>query len=259
MRTIAAEAPLRGTLLLAFDTLQDVYQALAAGIIDDEQASAADAALRVPCQLSLPQPLGSVLPKAPPPKPLAPPRRAPRSLDKARSIHRRRLLACSGPLPPALATNFTTSELAVLRIIGDECAAHGSSSLCVDAIAARAGTSRDVVQRAKRTARRLGLLSCEQRRLGYRQSKTTVIRIVSKEWLVWQKHHKHLHLTKVWWQKSAPTDKDLFKPPARLMPDYRSGADGQQRLAFKGEAADRPNQEPWTVSCNSRWSGWEKW
>jgi hypothetical protein len=189
MRTIAAEAPLRGTLLLAFDTLQDVYQALAAGIIDDEQASAADAALRVPCQLSLPQPLGSVLPKAPPPKPLAPPRRAPRSLDKARSIHRRRLLACSGPLPPALATNFTTSELAVLRIIGDECAAHGSSRLCVDAIAARAGCSRTVVQGTKRLARRLGLISVQERRLSYRRSDTTLIRVISKEWEAWLKHH----------------------------------------------------------------------
>jgi hypothetical protein len=239
-----------------FYTLRDVYRALAAGLIDDEQAAAADAVLRQPSR-RLPLPMLLQAPKPPHIPKLRPPR--PRSPKRSRSIHRRRLLASSGPLPPALAANFTTSELAVLRIIGDECAAHGSSSLCVDAIAARAGTSRDVVQRAKRTARRLGLLSCEQRRLGYRQSKTTVIRIVSKEWLVWQKHHKHLHLTKVWWQKSAPTDKDLFKPPARLMPDYRSGADGQQRLAFKGEAADRPNQEPWTVSCNSRWSGWEKW
>jgi len=34
-------------------------------------------------------------------------------------------LAASGPLPPQLASHFTTGELTVLRIVGDEVKAHG--------------------------------------------------------------------------------------------------------------------------------------
>ena len=48
-----------------------------------------------------------------------PPRRAQYCSDRTASILRRRKLAASGPLPPALASQFTTGELAVLRIIGE--------------------------------------------------------------------------------------------------------------------------------------------
>ena len=51
---------------------------------------------------------------------LFPPRRSVTSPDKAMSRDRRRLLACSGPMPPALASRFTTGQLAVLRIVADE-------------------------------------------------------------------------------------------------------------------------------------------
>ena len=48
-----------------------------------------------------------------------------RSPDRQRSIERRRRLAASEPLLPQLASRFTTGELAVLRIVGDEVKAHG--------------------------------------------------------------------------------------------------------------------------------------
>src|SRR3954454_3368543 len=48
---------------------------------------------------------------------LADPQRAP---VRAVAIARRRHLAASGPMPPALACRFTVSELAVLKIVGDE-------------------------------------------------------------------------------------------------------------------------------------------
>ena len=44
----------------------------------------------------------------------------PTSPDRAASRERRRRLACSGPMPPALACRFTTGQLAVLRIVADE-------------------------------------------------------------------------------------------------------------------------------------------
>ena len=42
-----------------------------------------------------------------------------RSPDRQASIERRRRLAASGPLPPAMAARFTVSELAVLRIVAN--------------------------------------------------------------------------------------------------------------------------------------------
>ena len=55
-------------------------------------------------------------------------------------------------MPPALACRFTVSELAVLRIIGDEVRQHGH---CVGEIAARAGVCRRMVQSAHREAARM--------------------------------------------------------------------------------------------------------
>jgi hypothetical protein len=111
-------------------------------------------------------------------------------LCRRRSIHRRRLLASSGPLPPQLAAHFTTSEQAVLRVIGDEANRNGIGCyLCNAAIAARAGTSVTVVQNTKRLARRLGLISVEERRIGRHKSRTSVIRVISLEWAAWLRHH----------------------------------------------------------------------
>jgi hypothetical protein len=96
-----------------------------------------------------------------------------------------RHLAASGPMPPALACKFTVSELAVLRIVGDEVRQHGHCDRCVDEIAARAGVCRSLVKNAIRTAARLGLLTVEERRREGRRNLPNVIRIVSKEWTVW--------------------------------------------------------------------------
>jgi len=67
-------------------------------------------------------------------------------------------------MPPALACRFTTGELAVLRIVGDEVRAGGPCALCIDAIAARAGVCRRLAQNAIRQAARLGLLTIQERR-----------------------------------------------------------------------------------------------
>lgn len=96
-----------------------------------------------------------------------------------------RHLAASGPMPPGLACKFTVSELAVLRIIGDEVRQHGHCDRCVDEIAARAGVCRRMVQTAIREAARLGLLTIEERRREGRRNLPNVVRIVSKEWTSW--------------------------------------------------------------------------
>src|SRR5215207_2851597 len=88
-------------------------------------------------------------------------------------------------MPPALACKFTVSELAVLRIIGDEVRQHGRCDRCVDEIAARAGVCRRMVQNAAREAARLGLVTVEERRREGRRNLPNVVRVVSREWVTW--------------------------------------------------------------------------
>jgi hypothetical protein len=116
-------------------------------------------------------------------------RRGQRSPDKQASIERRRRLVASGPLPPPLAARFTWGEQAVMRIVGDECRAHGQCTLHIDAIAARAGVHRTTVQNALREAQgregRPGIITVQERRRRGQRSLTNIIRIVSREWQNW--------------------------------------------------------------------------
>jgi hypothetical protein len=80
-------------------------------------------------------------------------------------------------MPPQLAASFTTSELAVLRIITDEVREHGQCDRTLGEIAARAGVCRATAQNALRHAARLGLLTIEERRRSGRPSLPNVIRM----------------------------------------------------------------------------------
>jgi hypothetical protein len=114
-----------------------------------------------------------------------------RSPDKQASIERRRRLVASGPLPPPLAARFTWGEIAVMRIVGDECRVHGCCTLHIDAIAARAGVHRTTVQNALREAQGRGevpgspVISVQERRRRGQRSLTNIIRIINNEWLNW--------------------------------------------------------------------------
>src|SRR4051794_28108014 len=122
----------------------------------------------------------------PPGRPsIFPPRRSQRAPVRAVAIARRRRLAASGPMPPALASKFTVSELAVLRIVGDEVRGQGACARTVDEIAARAGTCRTVVKDAIRLAAALGLLTVQERRRQGQKNLPNIVRIVSREWTQW--------------------------------------------------------------------------
>jgi hypothetical protein len=110
-----------------------------------------------------------------------------RSPDRQASIERRRRLAASGPLPPAMAARFTVSELAVLRIVGDEVLQHGVCDRSLAELAARAGCCRKLAQRVLRLASRDGLVTIERRPRPGRKNLTNVVRIVSAEWSAWLK------------------------------------------------------------------------
>ncbi|KQT81087.1 hypothetical protein ASG59_19385 [Methylobacterium sp. Leaf466] len=118
---------------------------------------------------------------------LFPSRRHVASPDKAASRDRRRLLACSGPMPPALASRFTVGQLAVLRIVANEVTAKGVCGLCVDAIAARAGVCRRLAQAAIRLAEGDGLLTIEERRYEGRKNSPNLVRVISREWQAWMR------------------------------------------------------------------------
>jgi hypothetical protein len=77
-----------------------------------------------------------------------------------------------------------------MRIIGDECRAHGCCTLHIDAIAARAGVHRTTVQNALREAQgrepgRTAIITVQERRRRGQRSLTNIIRIVSRDWLNW--------------------------------------------------------------------------
>src|ERR1051325_8562836 len=162
---------------------RSIWQGLAAGAVADDDAQSL--AERLHARRGVLR--GEIKPVGiPPGRPsLFPPRRPQRAPQRPVAIARRRHLAASGPMPPALACKFTVSELAVLRIVGDEVRLHGCCDRCVDELAARAGVCRSMVKTAIRTAARLGLLTVEERRREGRRNLPNVVRIVSKEWTTW--------------------------------------------------------------------------
>src|ERR687894_686317 len=162
---------------------RSIWQSLAAGAVADDQAQAL--AERLHARRSVLR--GEIKPVGiPVGRPsIFPPRRLQRAPQRPVAIARRRHLAASGPMPPALACKFTVSELAVLRIVGDEVRQRGQCDRCVDELAARAGVCRRMVQNAIREAARLGLLTIEERRREGRRNLPNVVRIVSKEWVIW--------------------------------------------------------------------------
>lgn len=101
------------------------------------------------------------------------------------SLERRRRWAASGRLPPALASRFTLAEHAVLALIAAETARRGDCRLSVPHLAALAGVAETTVRNAIREARKLGLLTVEERRVTGFRNLPNIVRIVSPEWAAW--------------------------------------------------------------------------
>ena len=114
-----------------------------------------------------------------------PKRKAARSPNRRASIERRRTLAASGPMPPQLASQFTTGELAALRIVADAERDRGACMIALGEIAARAGVCVTTARNALRQAACEGLVTIEERRRDKRPNLSNVVRVVSREWLVW--------------------------------------------------------------------------
>jgi len=88
-------------------------------------------------------------------------------------------------MPPALAAQFTTGELAVLRIVADEVRDKGRCDRTYAEMAARAGVCRRTASNAVRRAGRLGLVNIEERPRRGKKHLANLVRVVSREWRVW--------------------------------------------------------------------------
>jgi hypothetical protein len=121
-----------------------------------------------------------------------------RSPDRQASLRRRRAHAATGPLPPSLAAHFTTGELAALKIVADECLAHGVCDLSRNEIASRAGVSKTVAKRALKLAEvEHSMITVEHRPRSGRKHLTSIIRIIRAEWLDWlRKGHRKAYAIK---------------------------------------------------------------
>lgn len=139
-----------------------------------------------------------------------------RSPDRQASIERRRRLAASGPMPPAMACRFTVGELAVLRIVGDEVALHGACDRSLAELAARAGVCRKLAQRTLRLAAHRGLVAIERRPRPGRKNLSNIVRIVSAEWSTWLKRGAGVRARQVQGEKKVtPRIPDLERSLAR--------------------------------------------
>jgi DNA-binding MarR family transcriptional regulator len=164
------------------DYSRQVWKAHGAGIVGDDQAQRLAEMIeqrRSPVEVTL-SPL------------LAAPRyliqRSPeqRSPNRRASLLRRREHAATGPLPPNLASGFTTGEIAVLRIVSDEVLAHGGvCDRSLNELGARAGVCRSIAQRTIRLAERDGLITVQRRPRSGRKHLTSIIRIIRSEWIDW--------------------------------------------------------------------------
>ena len=101
------------------------------------------------------------------------------------SMERRRRWAASGRLPPAIAARFTLAEQAVLSLVAAETARRGDCRLAVGHLAALVGVAETTVRNAVREARKLGLVTVEERRATGWRNDTNIVRIVSAEWTAW--------------------------------------------------------------------------
>ena len=173
------------TLARMDELARSIWQAHGSSLIGDDEAQALAEALhgrRCAIRESLAPfsiPIGR--------RSLFSPKRLQRAPDRQEALSRRRRLAVSGPMPPALAARFTVGQLAVLRIVGDEIAEKGVCGLCIDAIAARAGVSARWAQKTIRLAEGDGLLVIQERRHRGRKNDPSLIRIISREWQAWLK------------------------------------------------------------------------
>ena len=109
----------------------------------------------------------------------------PKSPDRALSRVRRRKSGRDGWVPPCIHVEFSEGELAVLNVLAEAChrSRDGRCTWPMARIAALAGVCHRLAQMATQKARRLGLISWQDRPRKGARSDTNVIAITDPAWL----------------------------------------------------------------------------
>lgn len=100
---------------------------------------------------------------------------------------RKRVLGGSSNLPPDFRRHFTEGERSALAVISGEVKTKGTCELSLKEIGDRAGVCRTMVQRAIGKAIAKDLIKRTPRKKGPRLNDTSIVSIVSDEWLAWIK------------------------------------------------------------------------
>jgi hypothetical protein len=167
LREAIARAP-RATLP---DITKALWAANLAGQITDTDAEALDEAIRARAAVA------AIAPSSP--------RRVGSRPRTDASMMRRRRLAASGRMPPAIAAHYTLAEQAVLAVVATQVARHQRCYLAATMIAAIAGVSPSTVKAALRRARDLGHLLAQVRPRPGGRHDTTIRTIIAPEWVAW--------------------------------------------------------------------------
>jgi hypothetical protein len=223
------------------DYSRQIWRAHGSGTIADDQAQQLQEQIQ---RRRRPQPVASLLSAT-----LVAPRhyiqRSPeqRSPDRRASLRRRRAHAATGPLPPSLAAHFTTGELAALKIVADECLAHGACDLSRNEIGSRAGVSKTVAKRALKLAEvKHSMITVERRPRSGRKHLTNITRIIRAEWLDWlRKGHRRAYAIKACNRAKPdfPLPRGAQKDPPRAQVLRNSNSDPVDKTVKKGKSDRR--------------------
>ena len=178
------------TLAQVDELARDLWKAHAAGALSDGDAQTTAEVLEVRRREI--RPVDRTAVRAPHVPRIAasffpPKRRRAVSPDRVASMERRRRLAASGPMPPALASHYTTGQMAVFRIVADAVRQHGQCAMTLGEIAGRAGVGVTTARDAIRAGAFDGILVIEERRRRGAPNLPNIVRVISREWSNWIK------------------------------------------------------------------------
>jgi|GEM_PF-2523093 len=139
--------------------------------------------------------------------------------DRRRSIERRRTLAATWPMPPAMCGKLTPCQVAYAKLVRDHVDTGGLCDRTLDELAARAGMCSKTAQRAQNRLAELGWITVEIRERPGLKNLPNVVRIVSPEWLMWISVGPKTRSTPIGGHQSPATENILYSRGEKGLPE----------------------------------------